>query len=68
VLQSTEAVVARGETRRTQAVTISPGTRFGWNIGAQQIVLGIALPITREDAETATSAFAYASWELPFAH
>jgi hypothetical protein len=66
VLVSTEAIVARGETDRTQSFTLSPGARFGWNIGAQQLVLGVALPITREDSETATSAFAYASWELPF--
>jgi DtxR family transcriptional regulator, Mn-dependent transcriptional regulator len=66
VVESTEAIVARGETDRTQSFTLSPGARFGWNIGPQQLVLGVALPITREDAETTTSAFAYASWELPF--
>ena len=66
VLESTEAIVARGETDRTQSFTLSPGARFGWNIGPQQLVLGLALPITREDSETTTSAFAYASWELPF--
>jgi hypothetical protein len=66
VLESAEAIVARGETDRTQSFTLSPGARFGWNIGAQQLVFGVALPITREDSETTTSAFAYASWELPF--
>jgi len=66
VVEFAEAIVARGETDRTQSFTLSPGARFGWNVGAQQLVFGLALPITREDSETTTSAFAYASWELPF--
>jgi DtxR family transcriptional regulator, Mn-dependent transcriptional regulator len=67
VVQSTEAVAGRGITERTHTVIVSPGTRFGWNLAGQQIVLGVAVPISRERSDTTTGAFAYASWELPFA-
>ena len=39
-----------------------------WNIGAQQIVLGAAVPIVHGDGHTSTGVFGYASWELPFTH
>jgi hypothetical protein len=67
VVASNEAVIGRGVTERTETVIVSPGTRFGWNIDGQQVVLGVALPISHDGSETTTGVFAYASWELPFA-
>jgi hypothetical protein len=46
---------------------LSPGFRTGWNIGDRQIVIGVALPIERFHGNSSASAFAYFSYELPFA-
>jgi hypothetical protein len=46
--------------------TISPGFRRGWNIGAKQLVVGAALPVTIESDAADTGLFAYFSYELPF--
>ena len=54
-------------TVREESFTLSPGVRGGWNFGDQQLILGLAVPITwtgDEDADTA--AFFYVSYELPF--
>ena len=51
---------------RTRSMTISPGFRRGWNTGARQIVVGAALPITRESDATTAALLLYASYELPF--
>lgn len=61
-----DRVVRRAVTSRETAVILSPGTRFGWNIGAQQLVLGVAVPFERDSGQTSTGLFGYASWELPF--
>jgi len=68
LVQFPERIVGPATTERATVVTLSPGTRFGWNIGAQQIVLGAAVPIVHGDGRTSTGVFGYASWELPFTH
>jgi len=61
-----EEIVAAGTTDRATAFTISPGARGGWNLGDKQVVVGLALPITRFSGETSTGVFGYFSYELPF--
>jgi hypothetical protein len=63
-----ESVMAPGATDRSTSVILSPGTRFGWNIGDHQIVLGVAVPVERSSGETRPGLFGYSSWELPFQH
>lgn len=64
--QFEEYVDAPGHTGRRGVFTISPGARGGWNIGDQQLILGMAVPIVRDDGETDTGVLGYVSWELPF--
>ena len=61
-----ERIVRRATTVRDTAAILSPGTRFGWNFGDQQLVLGVAVPFEHATGETNTGLFGYASWELPF--
>jgi hypothetical protein len=61
-----ERIVARAATTRDTAVIVSPGTRFGWNFGEHQLVLGAAVPFEYGSDETISGIFGYASWELPF--
>ena len=61
-----EEIVAAGATGRETAFIISPGARGGWNLGDKQLVVGLALPVTRAGGETFTGVFAYLSYELPF--
>ena len=56
-----EAVVSIDE-----SVTLSPGFRRGWNFGDQQLVMGAALPFTRQNGDTTAALLAYLSYELPF--
>jgi hypothetical protein len=46
--------------------TLSPGFRRGWNFGDHQLVLGVALPLTRRDGEVSAALLTYFSYELPF--
>ena len=46
--------------------TVSPGFRRGWTLGAQQIVIGIAAPITRADGRSTAALLTYFSYEVPF--
>jgi DtxR family Mn-dependent transcriptional regulator len=66
VLQFDDTVRAPGAAGRDRLVTISPGTRFGWNLGEQQLVLGLAVPVVHGRASTDAGLLLYASWELPF--
>jgi hypothetical protein len=61
-----ESVVAPSLTERETAVILSPGARGGWNIGEKQVIVGVALPVTRVSGETFTGLFGYFSYELPF--
>jgi hypothetical protein len=61
-----ERIVGRATTARDTTVILSPGTRFGWNLGDHQLVLGAAVPFEHGSGETTSGIFGYASWELPF--
>ena len=61
-----ESIVGRAKTAHDTTVILSPGTRFGWNLGDHQLILGAALPFEHASGETNTGVFGYASWELPF--
>lgn len=50
----------------TESVTVSPGLRRGWNLGDHQLVIGAAVPFTREAGATTAALLAYFSYELPF--
>jgi hypothetical protein len=64
-LVSFDETVQEEGTSRDTTVTLSPGIRGGWDIGEKQVVLGLAVPITRA-GDTNTGVFVYASYELPF--
>jgi hypothetical protein len=49
-----------------ESATVSPGFRRGWNFDDRQLVVGVAVPLTRQDGETHAALLAYASYELPF--
>jgi len=57
---------ANGVSARTQAFTISPGFRYAWNPAEAQVVVGVAVPVTRSESRTRGALFAYFSYELPF--
>jgi hypothetical protein len=50
---------------RARATTIAPGLRGGWNVGDAQVILGLAVPITRGDVRD-HGVLGYLSYELPF--
>jgi len=49
-----------------ESATLSPGFRRGWNIGEHQIVVGAAVPVTRENGMVTAAILTYFSYELPF--
>jgi hypothetical protein len=49
-----------------ESATLSPGFRRGWNIGARQIVVGAAIPVTRAENRWTAALLTYFSYELPF--
>jgi hypothetical protein len=52
--------------RRTPAMTLSPGVRGGWNgSDDKQIILGAAAPTTWSGGESKTAIFLYVSYEGP---
>ena len=61
-----EDIVGASRTARETSFTISPGARGGWNIGEKQVIVGLAVPVTRAGNETFTGVFGYFSYELPF--
>ena len=46
--------------------TVSPGFRRGWNFGERQLVVGVAMPMTRTSGDTGFAILTYLSYELPF--
>lgn len=50
---------------RERSVTVAPGLRTGWNLGSQQVVVGVAVPVTRGDRRD-HAVLGYFSYELPF--
>ena len=65
LMAETLVVSERGAGGRETSTTFAPGARIGWNVGDQQLVVGLAVPITR-GAERDTAVLAYFSYELPF--
>lgn len=61
-----EAVVGPGCTESVSSFTISPGMRGGWNVGARQIIVGVALPTTLSRGAVSAGVFLYGSYERPF--
>ena len=49
-----------------ESLTVSPGFRRRWNFGDQQVVIGVAAPITRADGRSTAALLTYFSYELPF--
>ena len=52
--------------QRKAGVTVSPGARFGLNLGDSQVVVGVAAPVVWSDGSALLSGFGYLSYELPF--
>jgi DtxR family Mn-dependent transcriptional regulator len=61
-----EFVSVGDATDRETVLTYSPGVRFGWNLGDQQLVAGLAVPITNDSEGTGVAGLGYFSYELPF--
>ena len=56
-----------GKVERTRAFTVSPGARGGWTLAEDtQLILGVAMPITRVSGEASVGFFGYLSYELPY--
>jgi hypothetical protein len=55
-----------GQTLRIRSFTLNPGFRRGWNLGEQQIVVGLASPFTRTEGNNSIGVLTYFSYELPF--
>lgn len=66
VAEFDEAIQGSAATTRTTAVTISPGFRGGWNIGSTQVIIGAAIPVTRDSGRSSAAVLGYFSYELPF--
>jgi len=59
-------VVGPHDTERQQSLFISPGVRWGWDVGNLQIVPGIAAPIGVGPSAGDHLVFVYLSFEHPF--
>ena len=68
VVWSSNDVKAGGVTDRTQQLTVSPGVRYGIDLGETQVVLGAALPLGVGPSAGDRAFFAYLSVELPYWH
>ena len=56
-----------GTVERTRSFSVSPGVRGGWNLAEDtQVILGVAMPITRVNGDSSVGVFGYFSYELPF--
>lgn len=67
VVLETMAEWERIDGGRERSVTVSPGLRTGWNLGDRQVVVGVAVPVTR-GAHRDHAVLGYFSYELPFRH
>jgi DtxR family transcriptional regulator, Mn-dependent transcriptional regulator len=65
VLRLEELPDVEGSIRET-FFTLSPGVRGGWNIGDQQVIVGVAVPVTLTKDTSDAGVFLYFSYELPF--
>jgi hypothetical protein len=60
------SVDADARVTHERVLTISPGFRRGWDVGDAQVVVGAAVPFTRQGGETTRALLTYFSYELPF--
>ncbi len=67
VWSSNDAKVG-GVTDRTQQLTVSPGLRYGLDLGETQVVLGVAAPLGVGPSAGDRAVFGYLSVELPYWH
>jgi len=59
--------VVEGRTSRRAVVTLVPGFRTGWDVGADtQVVVGLGIPLTFRDEGEVAGVLLYGSYELPF--
>jgi hypothetical protein len=63
-----DSVIGFQQTHRDRVATISAGVRGGWTLpGDQQVILGVAVPVTLTEGEDhSTALLVYFSYELPF--
>jgi hypothetical protein len=61
-----DAVIGPDATERRAIGVLSPGVRGGWNLGATQVILGFAVPVTWFDDVTDAGVFTYFSYETTF--
>jgi DtxR family Mn-dependent transcriptional regulator len=61
-----EELADAGATGREGVVTLSPGLRTGWNVGAAQTIIGIAMPAEFSGGDATLGVFGYFSYETPF--
>lgn len=66
VLASEQSMDTNGLRSREAVFTLAPGARGGWNVGDQQIIVGVAVPIRWRAGEFSAGMFLYLSYELPF--
>jgi hypothetical protein len=68
VVWSSNDVKAGGATDRSQQLTVSPGLRYGVDLGETQVVLGVAVPMGVGPSAGDRAIFGYLSVELPYWH
>ena len=51
---------------RAAVWTVAPDFRTGWDVGATQTVVGLALPLVVDGGAVSAGGFLYFSYELPF--
>ena len=67
VLAFDAADTPAGAVERTRSFTLSPGLRGGWKVAEHaEVILGVAVPITRSEGESSAGVLGYFSYELPF--
>jgi hypothetical protein len=67
VFNSSESVLSRGVTQRTNSILVSPGVRWAYNFkSALQIVPGVAVPLGVRPSNGERSVFLYLSFEHPY--
>jgi hypothetical protein len=59
-------LMLEGVVEVADSATLSPGFRRGWNFGERQLVLGLAVPVTRAEGRWSPALLTYFSYELPF--
>jgi DtxR family Mn-dependent transcriptional regulator len=66
VLTWEDSILDSGDKGNLRSFTLLPGFRRGWNVGDQQLVLGLGMPITESGGDTSAGVLTYFSYELPY--